>query len=128
VEVCRDEAPIGRDRIGWTPVGSDAELSIVGATTIRASVDSSVEQQAGRGYKQEWRHTYTYELLSPTAAEVELIAPKPRDAADIRLDPAAASEAEDEYHWLLKLAPREATKVTVQFSTDSRMAQPLAGR
>ncbi|MFQ6099242.1 MAG: hypothetical protein ACE5O2_16030, partial [Armatimonadota bacterium] len=123
VEVYRDEARIGRDEIGWTLPGGEMELSIVGASDIRASLDATVEQDETRGFRREYRHTYVYELQAPRAVQVELIVDKPRDAAEVQFTPQPTKQEGDECRWLVRLAPNEKATVTVRYYSDSSMVR-----
>jgi hypothetical protein len=128
VRVYRAGEPIGESDIEWVRVGEDVELQIAGASQIRVERDAEVERDTTGGFKREYHHTDRYEIDSPVAGRLELIAHKPLDAGDetLTLDPTETES--DRYRWYIDLTPGKPIVIVHEYNDDSSASLHLPTR
>jgi len=128
VRVHRAGMPIGESDISWVRVGEDVELEIAGASEIRVERDAEVDKDATHGFKQEYHHTDRYEIDSPVAGRLELIAGKPLDAGDETFSLEPTEVESDRYRWELDLKPGKQIAIVHEYYDDSSAATRLPSR
>jgi hypothetical protein len=128
VRVYRDGTPIGERDISWVPDGEEVELEVAGASQVQVEREAEVEKDAGRGFKQEYHHTDTYEIRSPVGGMLELVVHKPLDGAQetFTLDPMEVES--DRYRWELELEAGGQTTIVHEYWDDSSSTRVLPRR
>lgn len=126
--VYRAGKPIGEDDIEWVRVGDEVELEISGASEIRVEQNAEVEKDTTRGYKREYQHTIRYEIDSPVAGRLELIARKPLDAEDETFSLEPTEVESDLYRWYIDLEPGERRVIVHEYRDDTSSARYLPSR
>jgi hypothetical protein len=111
-----------------TPIGEEVELEVADASPIQVERDPDVEKDDARGFKQEYHHTDTYEIVSPVGGRLELIVHKPLDGADETFTLEPTESESDRHRWQLELEPGEHIIIVHEYYDDTSSTKVLPRR